>query len=151
MIEHRKLEKYSDIFLDKLIYHSSYGIGRILKIESNCEFVYFYIDFSEKQIKINHRGLGKYYFIIDNLQNVEKVKSYFGDEIIIKVKFTTNTYEEKKTTQEEKKLNNNEKYISNCYRCGKTVHDGFKKCNRCGWYICKCGACGCGFTKRYRY
>ena len=55
--------------------------------------------FSEKQIKINHRGLGKYYFIIDNLQNVEKVKSYFGDEIIIKVKFTTNTYEEKKTTE----------------------------------------------------
>jgi hypothetical protein len=36
---------------------------------------------------------------------------------------------------------------THCYRCKKgllsTLHI---KCMRCGWLICECGACGCGYS-----
>ena len=36
--------------------------------------------------------------------------------------------------------------ISNCYACKKPL-DNLKEieCNRCGWIVCSCGACGCRY------
>lgn len=30
----------------------------------------------------------------------------------------------------------------NCWRCGRKVSLS-RKCYRCGWFKCNCGACGC--------
>ena len=33
-----------------------------------------------------------------------------------------------------------------CYKCKSKLNGiQFKKCSNCGWLICKCGACGCGY------
>ncbi len=37
--------------------------------------------------------------------------------------------------------------VSNCYSCQNTVDNSINlECIACGWILCKCGACGCGFT-----
>lgn len=34
-----------------------------------------------------------------------------------------------------------------CHRCKSPVQaQGSLQCNACGWIICSCGACGCGYT-----
>jgi hypothetical protein len=37
-------------------------------------------------------------------------------------------------------------YINHCFSCKKTITSTLnKRCPKCGWYICSCGACGCGY------
>ena len=36
-----------------------------------------------------------------------------------------------------------------CYRCGAAIDSEFYlECAACGWIVCDCGACGCGYDKR---
>jgi len=40
-----------------------------------------------------------------------------------------------------------EKRVTHCYSCQKGLDsDIHLECNGCGWLICQCGACGCGYT-----
>ena len=35
-----------------------------------------------------------------------------------------------------------------CYNCKSSINnDFFEECNSCGWIICLCGACGCGYKQ----
>jgi hypothetical protein len=35
-----------------------------------------------------------------------------------------------------------------CYACGENLDSAIDlECVACGWILCKCGACGCGFTR----
>ena len=37
-------------------------------------------------------------------------------------------------------------YKNNCYLCKKTISSELNyRCALCNWYICNCGACGCGY------
>ncbi len=36
---------------------------------------------------------------------------------------------------------------SHCYRCQLQVDPNSVICQRCGWFICECGACGCNFFR----
>jgi hypothetical protein len=36
--------------------------------------------------------------------------------------------------------------VTHCYSCKKKLDSHFHiECNACGWLICECGACGCGY------
>jgi hypothetical protein len=36
--------------------------------------------------------------------------------------------------------------VTHCYSCKENLDSHFHiECNSCGWLICKCGACGCGY------
>ncbi len=38
--------------------------------------------------------------------------------------------------------------VARCYRCSQPLDNRIDiECNACGWIICTCGACGCGFHK----
>ncbi len=40
------------------------------------------------------------------------------------------------------------KRATNCYSCKKHLdNDIDKECRACGWIICFCGACGCGYAR----
>ena len=37
---------------------------------------------------------------------------------------------------------------ANCYSCGKDLDNAIDlECKQCGWMLCFCGACGCGYTQ----
>jgi hypothetical protein len=36
--------------------------------------------------------------------------------------------------------------VTYCYICGSKLDNALdKECGRCGWIVCSCGACGCGY------
>lgn len=38
--------------------------------------------------------------------------------------------------------------ITHCYNCKEVLDNSTNlECNTCGWIICQCGACGCGYSK----
>jgi hypothetical protein len=37
--------------------------------------------------------------------------------------------------------------VTNCYDCRKYIDNvTLGECTRCGWIVCTCGACGCGYV-----
>jgi hypothetical protein len=39
--------------------------------------------------------------------------------------------------------------VTHCYNCQDDLDNEIDfECERCGWIICSCGACGCGYTLR---
>lgn len=37
--------------------------------------------------------------------------------------------------------------ITHCYSCKTELDNSIDiECNKCGWIICRCGACGCGYS-----
>nr|CAP48735.1 putative integron gene cassette protein [uncultured bacterium]CAP48736.1 putative integron gene cassette protein [uncultured bacterium]CAP49141.1 putative integron gene cassette protein [uncultured bacterium] len=37
--------------------------------------------------------------------------------------------------------------VTHCYKCRKGLDNSIDtECNACGWIICNCGACGCGWS-----
>ena len=37
--------------------------------------------------------------------------------------------------------------VTHCYSCKENLDSDFHiECNACGWLICECGACGCGYV-----
>ena len=46
----------------------------------------------------------------------------------------------------EERLEERDRRVTNCHSCGKTLDNGIElECEACGWILCDCGACGCGF------
>ena len=43
-------------------------------------------------------------------------------------------------------------YRNNCFKCNSLVGKSSEiwKCSACGWTICECGACGCGFKGKQK-
>lgn len=40
--------------------------------------------------------------------------------------------------------------VTHCYNCQRHLDNSIDiECKACGWIICPCGACGCGWTGRY--
>lgn len=38
--------------------------------------------------------------------------------------------------------------VTHCYRCRRSLTTDFDlACNGCGWLVCICGACGCGWNR----
>ncbi len=40
--------------------------------------------------------------------------------------------------------------ITHCYKCKQDLDSvEFSLCNKCGWILCSCGACGCDSRRRF--
>lgn len=40
--------------------------------------------------------------------------------------------------------------VTHCYNCDRYLESGlFLECSICGWLVCSCGACGCGYSTSY--
>lgn len=38
--------------------------------------------------------------------------------------------------------------VTHCYRCSAHLDsDAHLECSACGWLVCTCGACGCGYSQ----
>lgn len=153
VVSYLEVYKNFKVLIGKIIYHSYYGIGTILHLKDGREGIYFYIDFGGNEIKLNHRGFGKHFYIVKDIQDVESVRKCFGNKVLIEVVFKSKKESNKDKLKEyvnEDKVEEG-KYISYCYKCTREVNSNMKKCLKCGWYICRCGACGCGYRSYYRY
>lgn len=41
----------------------------------------------------------------------------------------------------------NRQRVTHCYSCKSTIDNAIDvECNSCGWILCSCGACGCGYS-----
>jgi hypothetical protein len=127
-------KKYAGVDLGKWrelvnfkIEHSSYGVGTIRNITINDkdEGIILHINFNGKIVRLNDRGLCKYYFIISDKKSEKLLNKFEG---LIK---PPSGYVED---------------INHCWNCGEVILSTNTKCPKCGWYKCKsCGSCGCGY------
>lgn len=117
-----------DVIIGKDVYHDYYGEGVITKVQESRNNIY--IKFDKAEVNLNIDGLGKYYKIIVNDVSVNSINS--NRDIYI-------------TREGIAKDKEKPKYRANCYVCQEVITETLEKCNRCGWYRCSCGACGCGY------
>lgn len=46
------------------------------------------------------------------------------------------------------KRTNKQHRVTHCYNCKKDLDNSIQvECGNCGWIVCSCGACGCGYSK----
>ncbi len=123
----------------------------------------------ENRVKVNFEGKeytydGRWYdssFMAPSLELIKKLLDLVPAEKMIAIQKAIADKKRKEIiTAHEKFLlskdlpyngirtNKNRRHrTTHCYNCKKPLDNSVDvECNSCGWIICSCGACGCGYS-----
>lgn len=124
---------------DRIIHSNRYewGIGEILLIERN----FVHIRFSEV-------GRKKLQYSLTSTWHLESVTKQLKKEV--EAKIIIHRHKEfitmKNGVYKGIKINSSARRSTHCYNCKESISsETHLECNSCGWIICNCGACGCGY------
>lgn len=83
--------------------------------------------------------------------DLEKLKSELDYNKIADLIFqVVRTHFFKKLSREDpgvRPATNRRRRLTHCYNCKTTLDSSIDvECNECGWLVCDCGACGCGYS-----
>ena len=157
-----------DMVVDCVVIHPKYGQGKITRIVKRDNYlpiiyILFNSDYSElkfnsdsfKNSEITPINVPKQFIdVIYQRKKEQEMQTEFAKqeeerkrkaEAIENHKtFLLNRKIEYKGIRDKSKLNPHR--VTCCYICKKRLDNSIDvECSRCGWIICSCGACGCGW------